>query len=89
MSKQRRDYNPKTFLSTVGTGRQIIFLPKGRIIFAQGEKADATFVILKGVVRVSVRSQGGKAATLDILSEEDLIGEDCLANQPVRIVSAT
>lgn len=89
MAKQRCVFNPETFLSTMGAGHQVIFFSKGRIIFAQGDKADAMFVILKGMVRVSARSHGGKAATLDMLSEGDLVGEDCIAQQPVRMASAS
>lgn len=88
MAKRRRDFNPKTFLSTVGRGREMTSFRKGQMIFAQGDLADAVFVIQTGMVRLSARSQGGKEATLDILSGEDFVGKDSIAGQPKRTASA-
>jgi CRP-like cAMP-binding protein len=87
-AKARRDFDPKIFLSTIGDGRQIVSFRKKQIIFAQGDRPDAVFVIQKGKVRLSAKSKAGKEATLGILSDKDFIGEDCLADQPLRIASA-
>ena len=59
------------------------------MIFAQGAPTDALFVIQHGTVKLSVKSQTGKEAILDILSDEDLVGEDSLAGKSSRTVSAT
>lgn len=85
----RRDFDPKIFLSTIGDGRQIVSFRKKQIIFAQGDTTDAVFVIQKGKVRVSAKSKAGKEATLGILSDKDFVGEDCLADQPLRLASAS
>lgn len=61
---------------------------EGQTIYAQGSRADALFVIQKGMVRLSVKSQAGKVATLDILSDGDLVGEDSIADQSSRTASA-
>jgi CRP/FNR family transcriptional regulator, cyclic AMP receptor protein len=89
MAKQKRAFNPKTFLSTVGTGRTLVSFRKGQTIFAQGDPADSLFVIQKGEVRVSVRSQSGKEAILDILSDADFVGKDSVAGQSARTGSAS
>jgi CRP/FNR family cyclic AMP-dependent transcriptional regulator len=89
MAKQRRAFNPKTFLTTVGAGRKMISLQKGQTIYAQGDAADALFVIQKGKVKLSVKSKTGKEATLDILSDEDFLGKDSIAGQSSRMASAT
>jgi CRP/FNR family cyclic AMP-dependent transcriptional regulator len=88
-TKTRRDFDPTIFLSTIGDGRQIVSVRKKQIIFAQGDATDAVFVIQKGKVKLSAKSKAGKEATLGILSEEDFVGEDCLAGQPLRIASAS
>ena len=88
MAKQRRAFDPKTFLSSVGAGRKLISFRKGQTIFAQGDAADSLFVIQKGKVKLSVKSQAGKEAVLDILSDADFIGKDSMAGQPSRTVSA-
>lgn len=88
MAKQRRVFNPNTFLSTVGGGRAMMSFRKGQIIFAQGDVSDAVFVIQSGTVRLSARSRAGKEATLDILGDEDFVGKDSIAGQPIRTASA-
>lgn len=89
MAKQKRPFNPRTFLSTVGTGRTLISFRKGQTIFAQGDPADSLFVIQKGEVKVSVRSQSGKEAILEILGHADLVGKDSVAGQSARMGSAS
>jgi CRP-like cAMP-binding protein len=89
MTKQRLAFSSNTFLSTVGPGRTMISFGEGQTIYTQGSGADALFVIQKGLVRLSVKSQAGKVATLDILSEEDFIGEESIASQRLRTASAS
>ena len=89
MAKQRRAFNPKTFLTTVGAGRKMMSLRKGQTIYAQGDSADALFVIQKGKVKLSVKPQIGKEAILDILSDGDLVGKDSVAGLSSRTASAT
>jgi len=89
MSEARLDFEPKIFFSAIGDGRRIVSIGKKQIIFAQGDTADAVFVIQKGNVRLSAKTKAGKEATLGILSDKDFVGEDCLADQPLRIASAS
>ena len=88
MTKQRVSFDPKTFLTTVGVGRTLVSFRKGQTIFTQGEAADSLFVIQMGRVKVSVKSQAGKEAVLDILSDADFVGKDSMAGQPSRTASA-
>ncbi len=88
-AKARHDFDPKIFLSTIGDGREMVSFRKKQIIFAQGDTTDAVFIIQKGKVRLSAKSKAGKEATLGILSDQDFVGEDCLADQPLRIASAS
>ena len=61
----------------------------GQTIYDQGSGADALFVIQKGMVRLSVKSQAGKVATLDILSDGDFVGEDSITGKSSRTASAS
>jgi CRP/FNR family cyclic AMP-dependent transcriptional regulator len=88
VAKQKCSFNPRTFLSTVGIGREMMSFRKGQTIYAQGDAADALFVIRKGTVRLSAKSQGGKEATIDILNDEDFVGKDSIAGEPSRTASA-
>ena len=87
--KKKGDFDPKKFLATIGEGRKVVALSEKQKIFTQGDAADAVFYIQEGKVRLTVVSNGGKEATLGILSEGEFFGEGGLAGQPLRIGSAT
>ena len=63
----KREFDPKTFLATIGEGRKILAVPKKQTIFTQGDSADAVFYIQAGKVRLTVVSKTGKEATIGIL----------------------
>ena len=67
----------------------MVSFQKKDTIYAQGDAADGLFFIQKGKVQMGVVSEGGKEATLGILSESDFFGESGLAGQPLRMSSAT
>jgi CRP/FNR family cyclic AMP-dependent transcriptional regulator len=63
--------------------------PGGRVIFMQGEPADALFFVRGGKVRLAVASQGGKEAIVATLGAGEFFGEGCMAGQPLRMATAT
>jgi len=83
-----RDFDPNTFLATIGEGRKILAIPKKQTIFTQGDKADAVFYVQKGKVRLTVVSKAGKEATIGIVNENNFFGEGSLAGQLLRMGSA-
>src|ERR1700694_1097086 len=87
--KKKLDFNPHTFLSTVGKGRNLVSFQKKKTIFAQGDSTDGLFFIQKGKVQLSVVTENGREATLGILGEGDFFGEGGLAGQLLRMSSAT
>jgi CRP/FNR family cyclic AMP-dependent transcriptional regulator len=87
-SKKIREFDPSTFLATIGVGRKNQAIPRKQDIFTQGDVADAVFYIQKGKVRLTVVSKTGKEATIGILSSGDFFGEGSLAGQPMRMGSA-
>jgi CRP-like cAMP-binding protein len=84
----RKLFNPRTFLSTIGKGRNMVSFEKRDTIFAQGDSTDGLFFIQDGKVQLNVVSEAGKEATLGILSEGDFFGEGGLAGQVLRMSSA-
>ena len=88
-SKTKIDFNPHSFLSTIGKGRQMLSVQKGGTVYGQGDPTDGLYFIQKGKIQLSVVSEAGKEATLGILGESDFFGEDGLAGQLVRMSSAT
>ena len=87
-AKKKREFDPDTFLATIGEGRKILAVPKKKLIFAQGDGADAVFYVQKGKVRLTVVSKTGKEATIGIVSEGNFFGEGSLAGQVLRMGSA-
>jgi CRP/FNR family transcriptional regulator, cyclic AMP receptor protein len=87
--KRKRDFDPATFLATIGEGRTIVSFQKKQSVFAQGDRADAVFYIQAGKVKLTVVSENGKEATVGILSVGDFFGEGALAGQLLRMGSAT
>ena len=59
----------------------------GRLIFSIGDAADSIMYVLKGTVKVSVKSQAGREAIVAIVRAGDFLGEACLAvNRRVRVL---
>jgi CRP/FNR family cyclic AMP-dependent transcriptional regulator len=87
-SKEKRDFNPKKFLTTIGDGRKIVTVAKKQTIYAQGADCDAVFYIQKGKVRLTIVSKNGKEATIAILNPGDFFGEGALTGQSLRMKSA-
>jgi CRP/FNR family transcriptional regulator, cyclic AMP receptor protein len=87
-TKKNRDFDPTTFLATIGEGRKNLAIAKKQGIFAQGDAADAVFYIQKGRVKLSVVSKIGREATIGILGEGNFFGEGALAGQALRMGSA-
>jgi CRP/FNR family cyclic AMP-dependent transcriptional regulator len=87
-SKKKRDFDPRSFLATVGEGRTILSFEKKQTVFSQGEAADAVFFLQKGKVRLTVVSKTGKEATIGILTDNAFFGEGALGGQLLRMGSA-
>jgi CRP-like cAMP-binding protein len=87
-TKKTREFDPNTFLATIGEGRKMVAVPKKRTIYAQGEDADSVFYVQKGKVRLTVVSKTGKEATIAIVGEGNFFGEGSLAGQVRRMGSA-
>jgi CRP-like cAMP-binding protein len=67
----------------------MIAFRKGQTIYSLNDAADALFFIQEGTVILSVRSQAGQEAILDILSDGDFVGKDSVAGQSSRTASAS
>jgi CRP/FNR family cyclic AMP-dependent transcriptional regulator len=82
-------FDPSMFLNSVGPGRTITNYRAGRVIYSQGDIADAVFYIQDGKVKLSVNSTQGKEAVVALLGPGDFCGEACLGGQIKRVGTAT
>ena len=64
-------------------------LQKSQEAYAQDDPATSVMYIQEGKVKLSVVNELGKEAIVAILGPTDFFGEGCLANQPVRMETAT
>src|SRR6202051_1512118 len=82
-------FDPKAFLATVDGGRTLSKYRTGKVIFSQGDPADAVFYIQKGQVKLTVVSEQGKEAIVALSGRDEFFGEGCLAGQSRRMATAT
>ena len=87
--KRLKTFDPQTFLATVGQGKTTLSIGKKKVIFSQGDAADAVFYIQEGKVKITVVSQQGKEAVVAILEPGDFFGEACLSSLTIRLATAT
>jgi CRP/FNR family transcriptional regulator, cyclic AMP receptor protein len=76
------------FLAQVGHGKTTLTYSKKRILFSQGDAADAVFYLQTGKVTLTVISSQGKEAIIALLEPGAFFGEGCLAGQLVRMATA-
>jgi CRP-like cAMP-binding protein len=86
--RKNGEFDPDTFLATIGEGRKSVSVAAKKGIFAQGDAADAVFYIQKGKVQLTVVSQTGREATIGMLADGNFFGEGSLAGQALRMGSA-
>jgi CRP/FNR family cyclic AMP-dependent transcriptional regulator len=88
VNKKTREFDPSTFLATIGEGRMNVAVGKKQGIFAQGDEANAVFYIQSGKVKLTVVSKTGREATIGMLNQGNFFGEGALAGQALRMGSA-
>jgi len=86
--KEAEEFDPKLFLSNVGTGRTIVSFRKGHVIFALGDESDAFYVIQAGLVTLRAGTKHGREAPIDIVSKGDFVGKESIAGESLRWTSA-
>jgi CRP/FNR family cyclic AMP-dependent transcriptional regulator len=87
--KHQPSFEPKAFLADAGNGRSIGRYRKNRVVFSQGDPADAVFYVQKGKLKVTVVSDRGKEAVAAILGPDEFFGEACMAGQVLRLVTVS
>ena len=86
---KKSPFDPKIFLSVVGTGKTVSKYRKGEVIFAQGDVADSIYYLQRGRVKVVVLSEQGKEAVVGLIEAGQFFGEGCMNGQELRIATTT
>jgi CRP/FNR family cyclic AMP-dependent transcriptional regulator len=88
ISNEKGNFDAQVFLDTAGVARRMKEFNKAEAIYSQGDAATNVFYLQKGIVRLSVVSEGGKEAVVATLGPGDFFGEGCLAGQSIRMGAA-
>ena len=89
VSKKRIAFDPKVFLSKIGSGRTAEKYGSHDVIYSQGDAANAVFYLQKGKAKLTVTSKNGKEAVLAIIGAGDFFGERCLNGELRRLSTVT
>jgi CRP-like cAMP-binding protein len=81
-------FDATTFLAATGIGRVLGTYEPERVIFRQGDDADAVFYIQEGRVQVTILSDQGKEGVIAVLGAGQFFGEGCLAGQTLNVATA-
>ena len=81
-------FDPVAFAARHG-GALLRNFSKDQTLYSQRDAADAIFYIEKGKIKLTVVSEHGKEAVIAMLEAGDFCGEECLAQQPLRLSKAT
>lgn len=81
--------NARAFLEAFGVGKAVMDYGRGETIFRQGEPGCDVLYIQSGGVKLSVDSTTRDRVVVGTLGPGDFFGEGCLANQPLRMSTAT
>ena len=87
--KQDAVFDVQAFLDSAGAARKRMAYGAAAVIFSQGDPCDTVMYIQRGSIKLSVLSHAGKEAVVAVLGPGDFFGEGALADQPVRIGTAT
>jgi CRP/FNR family cyclic AMP-dependent transcriptional regulator len=85
--RNKAKFDPTAFLANVGEGKAVSKYRKDKIVYSQGDVADAVFYIQQGKVKITVVSEHGKEAVIAILGPGQFFGEGCLNGHPRRIAT--
>lgn len=89
MSRARKPaFDIEAFLAKTGGGRSVLEYANGKVVFSQGDLADAVFYIQEGRANLRVNSEQGKEAIVALLDAGSFFGEGCLAGQERRMATA-
>ena len=82
-------FNSHAYFGSAGVVRKAVEYRISEKAYSQGEPATHVLYIQKGGVKLSLVNPAGKEAIVAILGAGDFFGEGCLADQIVRIETAT
>src|SRR5918995_601299 len=73
----------------VASRLETITLPRGRVIFSEGEPGDSMYIVMTGKIKLSRRSPDGRENVLAVMGPSDQFGELSVFDPGPRTATAT
>ena len=86
---QERNFDVQAFVDHVGVGSHLREFKARGHVYVQGDHATNVFYLQRGCIKLSVLNRAGSEAVVGILKPGDFFGEGCLADQSIRVGTAT
>lgn len=80
---------PTEVIEPVATRLETVSIPRGDVVFSEGELGDALYIVLSGTVELTRRSPGGGESLLAVLGPSDQFGELAVFDPCPRTETAT
>lgn len=89
VAPRRREFDLEALVRAAGGDVHITDYRRGAAIFSQGDPCRHVLYIVEGAVKLSVLSASGREAVVALLQAGEFFGEGALANQSMRMETAT
>ncbi len=75
-------------MDTLITQMHKVNIPKGKVIFSEGDDGTAMFILFKGKVQIALKKWFGRKHVISVLKAGDIFGEMSLATFRPRMATA-
>ena len=80
---------PEEAVDPVASRLETVTLPRGRVVFNEGEPGDSLYIVLSGKIKLSRRSPDGRENVLAVMGPSDQFGELSVFDPGPRTATAT
>ncbi|MBX6323127.1 MAG: Crp/Fnr family transcriptional regulator [Rhodospirillaceae bacterium] len=82
-----RELSPD-LLARLAALSHVLRVPKGALLFQQGDEGDSLYAVMDGLIRITVSGQGGRELIIGLFEPGDVFGEIALLDGLPRTASA-
>ncbi|MFL6153489.1 MAG: Crp/Fnr family transcriptional regulator [Ornithinibacter sp.] len=80
---------PEDAVDPVASRLETVTLPRGRVVFNEGEPGDSLYIVISGKIKLSRRSPDGRENVLAVMGPSDQFGELSVFDPGPRTATAT
>jgi CRP/FNR family transcriptional regulator, cyclic AMP receptor protein len=76
-------------VAPVASRLETVTLPRGRVVFNEGEPGDSLYIVLSGKIKLGRRAADGRQNLISVMGPSDMLGELSLFDPGPRTATAT